>query len=85
MMQTFHEQSKSIWWKNVGWFTARRNLLLKGNDLKDIKHLGKDILPAVLGADCKYLQSLGGGSKSKDRSIKDHKFISNSKDGKKVE
>lgn len=54
-------------------------------DLKDIKHLGKDILPAVLGADCKYLQSLGGGSKSKDRSIKDHKFISNSKDGKKVE
>lgn len=54
-------------------------------DHKDRMHLRKDIFPADLGADWKYLQSLGGGSKSKHRYIKDHKVICNSKDGKKVD
>lgn len=54
-------------------------------DLKDRMYLRKDIFLADLRADWKYLQSLGGGSKSKDRSIKDHKVICNSKDGKKVD
>lgn len=53
--------------------------------VKNRMHLRKDTFPADLGADWKYSKSLGGGSNSKDKSIKYHKIISNSKDGKKVD